>query len=567
MQLARRHLIASLLATTVLSSVSPRARAGGGKRRPNIITIILDDVGYSDIGCFGSEIRTPHIDQLAAQGLRYTRFDTKAVCSNTRAALLTGRNSHTVNFPDVPDLGGAEPSNDGLYALPTNAWTMAQVLQREGYATWNIGKWHLTPGAELAEGASRKNWPRQRGFDYFYGFPKGWTDQYRPQLVENESYLNPTFPEGYHLSADLTDKAIGLIEKNAAAAEPAPFYLNLAYGTAHAPIQVPREYSRKYDDVYARGWDAIRGERFERMKRMGVIPPSTQLTPRTSDDRAWADLNEDEKVVFARYMAVYAGFIEHCDEQIGRLLDRLDALGLARDTIIVLFSDNGAAGAAGQEGEFEAIYRPNTLTPAEQRRRIDELGTASTQSEYPRPWALAGVTPLRRYKIWPYSGGTRTPMIVRWPEGIGDAGAIRRQFVDVIDIAPTLLAAAGTGFPKSVEGVAQLPVAGRSMLPTFRSARAPGRQVQYFELRGNRAITDGRWRAVAMHECGTPFEEDEWQLFDIDQDFSEAVNLAKVHPDRLAAMQSLWASEWARYGKSALSEPGLRACHGPALAR
>ena len=567
MRLSRRHLLGSLLASTMLAAM-PAGAARRGGRRPNIITIVLDDVGYSDLGCFGSEIRTPRMDRLAAGGLRYVHFDTKAVCSSTRAALLTGRNCHTVNFPDVPEFGGgAGKLTDGSFTIPENAWNIAQVLKREGYATWAVGKWHLCPAQELPEDAPHRSWPRQRGFDYFYGFPKGWTDQYRPELMENDRYLKPAFPQGYHLSVDLVDKAMSLIEANAGAAQPSPFYLNLAFGAGHAPIQVPRDYSRKYDAVYAKGWDAIRAERFERMKQTGIIPATTRLPERTSDDRAWADLSDDEKLLFARYMAVYAGFIEHCDAQIGRLLDQLDALGLAEDTIVVLISDNGAAGAAGQKGEFDGLYKPNTLSVGEQIRRIDELGTAKTQAEYPRPWALAGVTPLRRYKIWPYSGGTRTPLIIRWPAGIKDRGGFRRQFVDVIDIAPTLLAAVGTAFPANVAGVAQVPVAGRSILPTFHSALAPGRQVQYFELRGNRAITDGRWRAVAMHDCGTPYASDKWQLFDLETDFSEAVDLSASQPARLERMKALWDSEWRRFGKGPLPEPAPTACKGAALAR
>jgi len=568
MGISRRTFTFALLAGSALGALP--APALPSRRRPNIITIVLDDVGYSDLGCFGAEIRTPNIDRLAGAGLRYVHFDTKAVCSSTRAAMLTGRNSHTVNMPDVPDLSGArqKPGEPLLNVIPDNALNVAQVLGREGYATWALGKWHLIPGGELPVDGPRKSWPRQRGFDYFYGFARGWTDQYRPALVENDSYLKPQLPEGYHLSADLADKAISLIARHVGQGDSHPFYMNLAFGTAHSPIQVPRAYSARYDAIYEKGWDAIRSERFARMKAMGLIPANTVLPERTPSDRAWTDLDADEKAVFARYMAVYAGFIEHCDEQIGRLLDRLDGLGIADDTLIVLLSDNGAASEAGQEGEFDGLYRPNTLTPAEQHRRIDELGTGRTQAEYPRPWALAGVTPLRRYKLWPYSGGTRTPMIVRWPAVIGDRGAIRRQFVDVVDIGPTLLAAAGTAFPAKVDGIVQMPVAGRSILPTFRSARAPGRQVQYFELRGNRAITEGNWRAVAMHDCGTPFESDRWELFDLSRDFSEAVDLAALHPARLARMKALWHSEWRRHGAGPLKEPASFACRsGGALVR
>lgn len=563
MLISRRRLVGSLLATSALVGAGNARPVGGGGAKPNIITIVLDDIGYSDFGCFGAEIRTPAIDSLAQGGLRYVHFDTKAVCAATRASLLTGRNCHTVNMPDVPDVAAVTPNDPAmaqLFRLPGNAQTMAQVLQRRGYATWAVGKWHLIPMAELGRDAPRTNWPRQRGFDYFYGFPRGWTDQYRPELVENDHYLTPNFPEGYHLSADLADKAIGLIERHVATAGGKPFFMNLAFGTAHSPIQVAREFSAPYDAIYAKGWDAIREERFARMKRLGIIPAETRLPPRAARDRAWASLSDDEKAVFARYMAVYAGFIEHCDRQIGRVLQVLRNKELMDDTVIVLLSDNGAASEAGQTGFFDGLYRPNMLSPAAQRARIEELGTAKTQAEYPRPWAFASDTPLRRYKLWPYSGGTRTPMIFHWPRAVRDPGAIRRQFVDVIDIAPTLLEAAGTAFDGHVDGVAQIPIAGRSFLPTVASSSAPGRQVQYFELRGNRAITSGKWRAVAIHDCDQPYADDRWELFDLDADFAESNDLAARYPARVEALKTLWDAQWARYGSGQLAQPSILTC-------
>ena len=569
MNVSRRGLMRSLLAASALSAPGLRV-AAASRQRPNIITIVLDDVGFSDIGCFGSEIRTPAIDALARGGLRYTHFDTKAVCSATRAALMTGRNSHSVNMPDVPDLSalGIKGGQGPLFTIPSNAEMLPEALQRAGYATWAIGKWHLIPGEQLPAGASRTCWPRHRGFDYFYGFARGWTDQFKPGLVENDDYITPKLPADYHLSADLADKAIGLLERHHQEAADRPFYLNLAFGAAHAPLQVAREWSRPYDDVYAKGWDAIREERFARHRQLGIVPVDAILPPRTPDDRAWSALDDDEKAVFARYMAVYAGFLAHCDHQIGRVLEALRTLGLERDTLVVLISDNGAASEAGQKGEFDGLYRPNLLTPAQQHARIDELGTAKTQAEYPRPWALAGDTPFRRYKLWPFSGGTRTPLIVRWPGHIPDTGAIRRQFVDVVDLAPTLLAAAGTAFAPSIGEVTQIPIAGRSIVPTFAQPKAPARAVQYFELRGNRAITSGTWRAVAMHDCGTPFDEDKWELFDLSTDFAEAHDVSARFPEQLATMRALWTTEWQRFGGGPLREPSQFLCKsGGALER
>ena len=546
----RRVLLTSLLASTALArgaTAATRKPAPGA--RPNIITIVLDDVGFSDLGCFGAEIRTPHIDALAARGLRYNRFDTKAVCSTTRAAMITGRNGHTVNMPDVPDVAAVMPSAfpKDAFDVPKNAQNMAQALKGAGYANWLVGKWHLIPMSQLGETAGRESWPLQRGFDYFYGFARGWTDQYKPDLVENNGYIHPTLPADYHLSSDLVDKSIALIGEHHGKAPDQPFFLNLGLGVAHAPLQVPARYADAYKGVYDKGWDEIRRERFERMKAIGIIPADTVLPPAAEGDRPWTELSEDERVVYARYMEVYAGFMQHADEQIGRLLAYLEASGLSRNTIVVLLSDNGAAPEAGQTGSFDGLYRPNTLTPAQQRARLDELGTVKTQAEYPRPWAMAGVTPFRRYKLWPHLGGVRTPLIVSWPAVIKDGGAVRSQYADVVDIAPTLLAAAGTRFADTVDGQRQLPVAGRSFAATFADPKAPpARTTQYFELRGNRAITDGGWRAVALHKCDEG--QDRWELYNTDVDFAESVDLAARHPQELARLKRLWDQEWSKYG-------------------
>lgn len=559
--LTRRQFTASLLLSTAASAAAAVDR---GVSRPNIITIVLDDVGFSDLGCFGGEIHTPNIDRLAAKGLRFNRFDSKAVCSATRAALLTGCNGHTVNFPDVPDTAWGDNAvhfAQDAFHLPHAASTSAQVLKDAGYATWLLGKWHLIPMDELAPGTSRQNWPLQRGFDYFYGFARGWTDQYNPDLVEGNDYIDPDLPADYHLSVDLIDRSISLIEQHAeSGAGEQPFFLHLGFGVAHSPIQVPAEYATQYAHRYDAGWDEVRRERFERMKQMGLIPEDCVLPPRTDDDRSWEELSEDEKVVFARYMEVYAGFITHADEQIGRLLDNLRQQGLESNTLIVLLSDNGAASEAGQTGFFDGLYRPNTLTPEEQRARLPELGTVATQAEYPRPWAIASCSPFRRYKLWPFLGGVRTPMIVSWPERISDGGAIRRQYVDVVDVAPTLLEAAGQRFPETVDGVTQIPVAGRSFLGAVSSARARGRTRQYFELRGHRAITDGEWRAVAIHDCATGYEDDRWQLFNIANDFSESTDLSQSHPRDLARMKRLWNEEWRRWVGKPLEQPAPNIC-------
>lgn len=546
------HMLAVLAGSTALSAANP---ALGKAEQPDIVVIVLDDVGFSDIGAFGSEIRTPNIDALAARGLRYNRFDTKAVCSPTRAALLTGRNPQTVRMADLPAtrLNPDDQTRDRGELSP-NAQTIAQVLHNAGYATHGLGKWHLAPEQEDGTPGKNGSWPLQRGFDSFYGFFLGWTDQYHPDLIEGNRRIPSPKVAGYHFSADITDRAISALPGKRDGKDP-PRFVYLAYGAGHAPIQVPRSYIDAYDGVYAKGWDAMREDRLARLQAQGIVPANTLLPPRNPGDRAWADLTPTERTVFARFMATYAGFMTHTDEQIGRLVKHLKDTGRFENTLIVLMSDNGAASEAGQKGSFERLYRPNTLTPEQMLARLDELGTDKTQSEYQRPWAMLGSTPFRRYKVWPQLGGVRAPMIVSWPKRIRDGGAVRQQAIDVIDIAPTLAEAAGTRFPAKVGGRDEIPVAGKSISRTFASAKAQyPRPVQYFELRANRAIRQGKWRAVAVHKQMTDFDSDVWQLYDTVADFSESTDLAKDYPAKLEELKRLWWREARKYSNPPLAE-------------
>lgn len=519
--------------------------------RPNIVLVVLDDVGFSDLGAYGSEIRTPHIDGLARAGLRYNRFDSKAVCTPTRAALLTGRNHQTVRMADLPAVARTDDLSRDRGEVAANAQMLPQALKAAGYRTFGVGKWHLGPEYEDGSAGNNGSWPLQRGFETFYGFYLGWTDQFRPDLIDGNRKISRPDTADYHFTADITDRAIADITS----AKDQPFFLYYALGAAHAPIQVPKAYIDRYQGVYEKGWDAIRAERFARMKSLGIVPLDTVNTARTASDKAWDTLSGDQQAVYARHMAAYAGFLEHADTQIGRLVQRLKDTGQYDNTIIVVLSDNGAASEAGPNGGFETMYRPSKFSIAEQRARIDEIGSATLHTEYPRAWAWAGGTPFRRYKAWPYAGGVRAPLIISWPAVIRDGGAIRTQFVDTIDLAPTLLDAAGTRFAASVDGVVQLPVAGQSIRATFRNPRARTRSVQYFELRGQRAITAGHWRAVAMHKYGTNFAQDTWELFDLSRDYSESTDVAALHPAKLAEMKALWWREARKYSTPALAEP------------
>lgn len=569
------------------AAVIPPERSGkSNPARPNILLVVLDDVGYSDLGVYGSEIRTPNIDSLARNGLRYLKLDTNAICSATRASLLTGRNSQTVKMgflaaqdkkflrqasrisrgnPQLaaytkalqavqPGWRDPEDKSPDRGWMPRNAETVAQVLKRGGYATWAIGKWHLAPKWEDGSSGNNADFPLQRGFDYFYGFRDGWTDQYRPILYENNHRIPiPVYPYGRMLTWDLINHAIAKIKANSEAHHQRPFFLYLALPVAHAPIQVTQSYINAYDGVYDKGWDAIRAERFAREKKMGVIPQNAVLPPRNPGDPAWDSLTAQQKRVYARYMQTYAGYLQYGDEQLGRLLRYLQRHGIEKNSLIVLVSDNGPA----SEEKGGAFYTPygDTTTVAQMDAHLNELGSPATEPVYQRAWAMASATPYRRYKSWPYLGGVRDDLIISWPGHIRDTGGVRNQYLHAIDIAPTLLAAAGMHFEEAIKGVKQIPVAGRSLLSTLSDPHAPSpRKVQYFLLMGNRAITSGHWRAVAMHKQGIPYSEDQWQLFNLAADPTETRNLAVQYRAQLKHMQALWRQQAQKFNVLPLTQ-------------
>ncbi|AKR79465.2 MULTISPECIES: arylsulfatase [Edwardsiella] len=548
-------VLAALAATPSALAASHTAP----NEKVNVLLIVLDDVGFADLGAFGSEIKTPNIDALASSGVRYNQFDTKAMCSPSRASLLTGRNNHTVNMADLPPKGkptpsqkvplGSGPSDSG--EIPLNAQNIAQVLKADGYSTYAFGKWHMAPLYKDNTERNKPFYPRQRGFDYFYGFLSGHSDQYHPDLVENNTVLPKVeHPSGYHFSTDIVNHAIDAITKDAKK----PKLVYLAFGAAHAPYQVPDTYIQQYKGLYSQGWDELRRQRYERQIKMGIIPTNTKLPPRENGDAAWASLNPTEKRVYSKFMETYAGFLTHTDHEIGRIIDTLKKTGQYDNTMIVFLTDNGAASEGGPHGGFQVAY--NDKMPVEEMdKRLDEAGSASTYMLYQRPWAYAGTTPFRRYKLWPYLGGVRTPLIISWPQHIDNPGIIRHQYVNIIDLAPTILQATGTKFSASVDGQKQLPIAGKSILDTLNSDMAKTRDIQYFELRGQRAITWGKWRAVAMHDVNTDFSQDKWELFDTEKDFSESTDLASQNPEILSKMKEIWQQEAEKYSQPTAFQP------------
>ncbi|MFZ9565580.1 MAG: arylsulfatase, partial [Ilumatobacteraceae bacterium] len=427
---------------------------------PNVVVIVLDDVGFGQLGCFGSLIHTPNIDRLAANGLRFNRFHVTSICSSTRAALLTGRNHHAVGVGATQETSFALPGYNGR--IPRSAATLARILKDNGYNTMAVGKWHLTPQAEYSAAGPFERWPLGMGFERYYGFLGAETNHWAPELVRDNTPIPTPDTPGYHLTEDLAHQAIDMMRSQHAAAPDKPFLLWFATGAAHAPHHVTREWFEPYAGKFDEGWEVLRERTFREQLRNGVIPPATTLTPRPSWVPEWSSLSDGERRLFARYMEVFAGFVTHTDAQIGRILDHLETSGQADNTIVMLMSDNGTSSEGGPTGTLNeaASWLGDHATVEEALEHIDEIGGPKHFNHYPWGWTWAGNTPFRRWKRETYRGGACDPFIVSWPAGIADAGSIRNQFTHAIDITPTLLGAIGLSMPAVVDGVDQQRVDG-----------------------------------------------------------------------------------------------------------
>lgn len=524
---------------------------------PNVIYLVLDDVGYAHLGCYGSAIATPNIDRLAAGGLRYTNFHTTALCSPSRACLLTGHNHHSNHLGVIAEYASGYPGYDGR--MPRSQATLAQILSQHGYGTLYVGKWHQTPVNETSNAGPFDQWPLGMGFGRFYGFVGGETNQWFPHLaIDNRNIETPT-REGYHLTEDLTDQAIRMIAELKQVNPEKPFFMNLAYGAAHAPLHVPKKYIEMYRGKFDHGWDVAREQTLERQKKLGIVPANTVLPPRNDGIKPWKDLSDDEKRLFARLQEVFAGFLTHCDENIGRLTKFLEANKLLDNTVLVVVSDNGASQEGRLTGSFnEALYFnqiPESM--AINMKLIDEMGGPLTYPHYPQGWAMAGNTPLKRYKQNTHAGGNTDPFIVHWPAGIKDKGGLRRQYHHLIDVTPTMLEIIGIAQPKTIAGVDQRPFDGGSMRYSFDDGTAPSRhETQYFEMIGHRAIYHNGWKAVAYHERGTDFEADKWELYHVDEDFAESNDLAAKEPVKLQELVERWWAEAGKYNVLPLDDRG-----------
>jgi arylsulfatase len=539
------------IGTTIADSTPwwpPRAVPPTGA--PNILVVLFDDVGFSDFGCYGSPIRTPTIDRLAAAGLRYTGFHTTAMCSTTRAALLTGRNHHSVGVGCLANFDSGYPGYRGKIAR--EAGTIAEMLRPHFYRSYLAGKWHVTPLTESGATGPFDGWPLGRGFDRFYGFLDAETDQYAPELIRDNSPIDPpgNFADGYHLTADLVDQAIRFIADHVADRPDLPWLTWLAPGACHAPHQAPFDLIKSYDAIFADGWDVERDRRMARQKAAGIVPPATLLPPRNDGVKPWAEHSADERRVFVRLQAAYAAMLDHADQHLARLVAFLERADLIDDTLILVLSDNGASQEGGTRGFVNAMGPFNLrFEPMEEKlRRIDDIGGPDTHSNFPQGWAMAANTPLRRYKQNTHGGGIRDPLVISWPRRLAARGELRHQFAHACDLVPTLLDLIGIEAPEKIGGVAQQPIEGVSFAPSLADPAAPSREKpQYFEMFGHRGLWHRGWKAVAYHPPGTAFEADRWELFRLDQDFSEARDFSAEEPEILAELIALWWREAERH--------------------
>lgn len=524
---------------------------------PNVVMVVLDDVGYAQLGCYGSDIETPVMDGLAADGVLLANFHTTSLCSPTRACLLTGRNHHRSGMGRVADLAVGFPGYWGK--PPRENGYLSEILRGAGYASYAIGKWHLSPEDETNMAASRATWPLGRGFDRWYGFHGGETHQFAPALFhDNHTVRAPdSMRDGYHLTGDLADHAVEFLADLRAVDTGKPFFLYFATGACHSPHQPPPHWREHYRGKFDLGWDAWRQQVYQRQLAAGLYPESTVLSDRPPWVPPWDSLGEQEQQVAARLMECFAGFLSHTDEQIGRVLAFIEELGERDNTIVVIVSDNGASAEGGATGSINDVRMLN-LDPAsndEMHARLAEIGGPSTHNNYPWGWTMAGNTPFRRWKREVHEGGIADPCIISWPRGDLARGGIRRQYTHAIDVLPTLAELIGIELPGAIDGIEQASIDGQSfgyLLRQGTEAEPERHQTQYAEMFGSRAIYHQGWKAVTFHPVGplyddqdpnAPFDEDVWELYHVAEDLSETRDLAQAEPRRLREMVDLWWAE------------------------
>ena len=534
----------------------PRFEVKAPASAPNVLIVLIDDMGFGQSSAFGGPVHMPTVEALANDGLRYNEFHTTALCSPTRAALLSGRNHHMNNMGSITETATAFPGQTGQ--RPNSVAPLAQMLRLNGYSTAAFGKSHETAAWEVSPSGPTDRWPTRSGFDKFYGFLGGETNQWAPLLYDGMTQVEPSTDPNYHFMTDMTNQAVDWVEYQKSLTPDKPFFIYFAPGATHAPHQVPKVWIDKYKGKFDAGWDALREQTLARQIKLGVVPAGTKLAPKPEAIKDWAALSPDEKKLFSRQMEVFAGFGEYADTEIGRLVDAIKSTGQLDNTLIFyVVGDNGASAEGGMNGLFSEMTYFNGVQESVQNilKHYDELGSQTTYGHYAAGWAVAGDTPFTWTKQVASSyGGTRNGMVVHWPKGFAARGEVRSQWHHVIDIAPTILEAAGLPEPKSVDGTPQTPIEGVSMLYTFNNPKAPSTHTtQYFEIFGNRAIYNGGWLAGTVHRAAwertprRPLEKDIWELYDTSSDFSLTNDLAAKNPDKLKEMQELFLKEGVKY--------------------
>jgi arylsulfatase A-like enzyme len=530
----------------------PRFEVKAPEGAPNVVLVLIDDMGFGQPSTFGGGIAMPTLDRLAGEGLRYNNFHTAALCSPTRAALLTGRNHHTNNTGAVQDVATAFTGNTGV--RPNSVAPLAEMLRLNGYSTAAFGKWHLTPLWETSLSGPFERWPTESGFDKFYGFLGGETNQWAPLVYDGTAKVEPPHDPNYHFTTDMTNQAIRWVRAQQSLTPDKPFFVYFAPGATHAPHHAPKEWADKYKGQFDAGWDKYREETLERQKKLGVVPAEAKLAPKPEAIKDWDALAPDEKKLFARQMEVYAGFGAHTDHEVGRLVQALRDLGELDNTLFVYIAgDNGASAEGGMNGMFNEMSFFNGVpeTVADQLQHLDQWGGPETFPHYAAGWAIAGDAPYTWAKqVAANFGGTAAGMVIRWPQGFQAKGEVRSQFHHVVDIAPTVLEVAGLSMPKSVNGTVQKPFEGVSLAYTLNDGKAKSRHTtQYFEIAGNRAIYHDGWLAGTVHRAPweakprAALDQDRWELYDTAKDFSLADNLAQANPKKLREMQTLFLKE------------------------
>tara|TARA_Y100000817_G_scaffold107593_1_gene84222 strand:+ start:464 stop:2737 length:2274 start_codon:yes stop_codon:yes gene_type:complete len=530
-----------------------------GEDAPNIVIILLDDTGFSQLGCYGSSIDTSNIDALAAHGLQFTNFHVTPLCSPTRASLLTGRSQHAVGMRAVSNFRTGFPNMLGH--ITNQAATVSEILNTYGYATFCVGKWHLAPMEDCSAAGPFSQWPLGRGFDRFYGFLEGETDQFNPSLTEDNHHIDPPAKpdDGYHLSEDLVDNFLAMVGDLKGVRPDRPFFAYVPFGATHAPHQAPQEYLEKYRGKFDEGWDIVRDQWHRNQLKLGIIPEGTKLAPRNPGVDAWEDLPDAQKKLAARLQEAFAAFLDHTDDQIGRIINGLRDIGQLDNTIVILLSDNGASQEGGPFGVMHEMKFFNGILekPDEAVERIDDIGGPHSHTNYPWGWAQAGNTPFKWYKQNTHEGGVHVPLIIHWPEGIEESqnGQLRNQFANVSDIAPTIYELLGITPPKIYKGIEQLPVTGHSFAHLLNNSEAESNnKVQYFEMAGSRAIIAEGWKAVTRHIQGTDYDEEPWELYDLSSDWSECNDLAESNQSKLKELQELWWDEAHKHGVMPLDD-------------